>query len=171
MPRRIVSKTEKRLVAIKAKMLHELVAEFTLEASQTAFECSPYCSTKGSMLVVTMRWARLKLESISEAHGQYQQTLRHPDARLGPYWSIPCSVSVIDCSSFSNSSVRVSCLDIEEPGRDILSWLRRASSFGLDRMVLFQKSSRVVVRSGTRCGVPMLEFESLHGDKTGRGTP
>jgi len=33
----------------------------TLEPSQTFFECSAYCSTTGRMLVVTMRWARLKL--------------------------------------------------------------------------------------------------------------
>lgn len=37
----------------------------TLDASQTALECSPYCSTSGSMLVVMMRCARLKFESIS----------------------------------------------------------------------------------------------------------
>ena len=38
----------------------------TLELSQTFLECSAYCSTTGRMLVVTIRWARLKLWSISE---------------------------------------------------------------------------------------------------------
>ena len=37
----------------------------TLEASQTERECSPYCSTSGNMLLVTMRCALLKLWSIS----------------------------------------------------------------------------------------------------------
>ena len=36
-----------------------------LEPSQTAEECWAYCSTTGRMLVVTIRWARLKLWSIS----------------------------------------------------------------------------------------------------------
>lgn len=66
----------------------------TLEASHTFLECSPYCSTRGRMLVVTMRWALLKL------------------------WSISCSVRVMDCSSFSSSSVKVKFLD--GAGRDIL---------------------------------------------------
>lgn len=33
----------------------------TFEPSHTFFECSAYCSTMGRMLVVTIRWARLKL--------------------------------------------------------------------------------------------------------------
>ena len=39
----------------------------TLEPSQTASECFPYCSTIGRTLLVTMRCARLKLWSISAA--------------------------------------------------------------------------------------------------------
>lgn len=54
----------------------------TFEPSHTALLCLPYCSTMGKMLPVTMRWALLKLLSIS------------------------CSVRVIDCSNFSNSSGR-----------------------------------------------------------------
>jgi hypothetical protein len=37
----------------------------TLDASQTDLQCSPYCSTTGRMLPVTMRCALLKLWSIS----------------------------------------------------------------------------------------------------------
>lgn len=46
----------------------------TLEPSQTFLECSAYCSTTGRMLVVTMRWARLKLWSISEYGGDMVST-------------------------------------------------------------------------------------------------
>ncbi len=53
------------------------------EPSQTLRECSAYCSTIGRMLEVTIRWARLKL------------------------WSISWRVRVMDCSSFSSSSVNV----------------------------------------------------------------
>lgn len=54
-----------------------------LDPSHTSRECSAYCSTMGKMLEVTMRWARLKL------------------------WSISWRVRVMDCSSFSSSSVNV----------------------------------------------------------------
>ena len=37
----------------------------TLEPSQTASECLPYCSIMGRIPVVTMRCARLKFWSIS----------------------------------------------------------------------------------------------------------
>lgn len=37
----------------------------TLDASHTAREWSPYCSTSGRMLDVTIRWALLKFWSIS----------------------------------------------------------------------------------------------------------
>lgn len=37
----------------------------TLDASQTARECSPYCSTMGRIFVVTTLCALLKLWSIS----------------------------------------------------------------------------------------------------------
>lgn len=51
------------------------------------------------MLVVTIRCALLKL------------------------WSISCSVRVIDCSNFSNSSVKVRFLADDGPGRDmLLNW-------------------------------------------------
>lgn len=33
----------------------------------------------------------------------------------------PCSVKVIDCSSFSNSSVRVNGLVLDAPGTDMIS--------------------------------------------------
>ena len=42
----------------------------TLEPSQTSLECEAYFSTMGRMLDVTMRWARLKLWSISVAECQ-----------------------------------------------------------------------------------------------------
>jgi hypothetical protein len=54
-----------------------------LDPSHTSRECSAYCSTIGRILDVTMRWARLKL------------------------WSISWRVKVMDCSSFSSSSVNV----------------------------------------------------------------
>ena len=54
----------------------------TFDPSQTAFECSAYCSTIGKILEVTIRCARLKL------------------------WSISWSVNVMLCSNFSSSSVR-----------------------------------------------------------------
>ena len=48
----------------------------TLEPSQTFLECEAYCSTMGRMLDVTMRWARLKLWSISRAGCQVGGVLR-----------------------------------------------------------------------------------------------
>jgi hypothetical protein len=55
----------------------------------------------GKMLDVTIRCARLKLWSISAMMSQvecYRRVLS------------PCKVSVIDCSSFSSSSVKVNAL-------------------------------------------------------------
>lgn len=46
--------------------------------------------------------------------------------------AVPCSVRVIDCSSFSSSSVKVSCLDIEDPGRDIICRLLGLADCGVD---------------------------------------
>lgn len=42
-----------------------MLVMLTLEPSQTSRECSVYCSTRGNILVVTIRWAWLKLWSIS----------------------------------------------------------------------------------------------------------
>lgn len=87
----------------------------TFDASQTDFECSPYCSTSGNMLVVTIRCALLKFESISVCDQWYISM-----EELGELL-LPCNVSVIDCSSFSSSSVGDKFLcPIDEPGRDML---------------------------------------------------
>jgi hypothetical protein len=56
----------------------------------------------GRMLEVTTRWARLKLWSIS-AH-----ELDSYNLRAGAQY-VPWRVRVMDCSSFSSSSVNVSC--------------------------------------------------------------
>lgn len=61
-----------------------------------------------------MRWARLKFESISVVHEYLMVGMS-----LIVLSGIPCNVRVIDCSSRSSSSVNVSCLDIEDPRRDI----------------------------------------------------
>lgn len=96
----------------------------TLVDSQTDFECSPYCSTSGRIFVVTMRCALLKLESISMTEGQQL-------ASLSDWWCLvigPCSVKVMDCSSFSSSSVRVSGLVLDVPGTDMISEFKQLVS-------------------------------------------
>ena len=70
----------------------------TFDPSQTSLLCFAYCSTIGKILLVTMRCALLKLLSIS--------------------WS----VRVMDCSSFSSSSVSVRFLDV--PSLDIVARTR-----------------------------------------------
>lgn len=71
--------------------------------------------------MVTMRCARLKFESISVHLGE-----RGLPTRLACRLTvIPCSVSVIDCSSLSSSSVSVNCLDIDDPGRDMIALVVR----------------------------------------------
>jgi hypothetical protein len=82
------------------------------ELSQTSLLCLPYCSTMGRMLLVTIRWALLKLLSIS------------------------CRVSVICCSSRSSSSVRVRLR--EEVWRDMagVGLTSKISFFTLSRTVL-----------------------------------
>lgn len=72
--------------------------------------------------MVTMRWARLKLWSISA-----NPVSGCLDISLGAY--LPCRVNVMDCSSFSSSSVSVRPRDPV----DIL---------GLD---IFQKYSQALV--------------------------
>jgi hypothetical protein len=114
MLRRIVSRTG--MVVVKmADCAHCGSGGRTLEASQTERECSPYCSTRGKMLVVTIRCALLKLESISAGVCQSCRNSSLAE-RNGP-----CNVRVIDCSSFSSSSVRVRFLGAAGPGRDMLS--------------------------------------------------
>ncbi len=87
----------------------------TLELSQTFLECSAYCSTTGRMLVVTIRWARLKLWSISL--GIVSMYL--VSVRGGVGGRIPWRVKVMDCSSFSSSSVSVRLRWEEVLARDI----------------------------------------------------
>lgn len=106
----------------------------TLEASHTDLECSPYCSTRGKILVVTIRCALLKLWSISLFKDKWARNAKSSQlswkmknivtfrgwGRGGwPLAYIPWSVRVMDCSSFSSSSVKVRFL----PEDDILfSW-------------------------------------------------
>lgn len=55
-------------LCVSTQGLDSLVSEtggLTLAPSQTSREFSAYCSTTGRMLVVTIRWAWLKLWSIS----------------------------------------------------------------------------------------------------------
>lgn len=59
----------------------------------------------------------------------------------------PCRVRVIDCSILSSSSVKVSCLDIEDPGLDILYAL---VVWTLNDVEFSRVASEV---ERTRCGV------------------
>lgn len=68
----------------------------TFDPSQTALECSAYCSTIGKILEVTMRCARLKL------------------------WSISWRVNVMLCSNFSSSSVSDKGRAVDVLDRDML---------------------------------------------------
>jgi len=88
----------------------------TLELSQTFLECSAYCSTTGRMLVVTIRWARLKLWSISLGIVSMYLVLVRGGGGGG---GIPGRVKVMDCSSFSSSSVSVRLRWEELLARDI----------------------------------------------------
>lgn len=60
--RRTVSKTAEEL---SIQLPRRRTASLTLDPSHTSFEWAAYCSTIGRILDVTMRWARLKLWSIS----------------------------------------------------------------------------------------------------------
>lgn len=59
------------------------------------------------MLVVTIRWAREKLLSISA-----KKSVCSPNCIV---LAVPCRVNVIDCSSLSSSSVRVRlrCIELD----------------------------------------------------------
>lgn len=67
--------------------------------------------------------------------------------------AIPCSVRVIDCSSFSSSSVKVSCLDIEDPGRDIICRFLGLTGCGLGDAVVVGSAKVACCRSRrVQCG-------------------
>jgi hypothetical protein len=96
----------------------------TFAPSQTSLECSAYCSTIGRILVVTIRWARLKFESISAGMHQLVAIPRlsiYSWLRMVAIVYSPCSVRVMDCSSFSNSSVSVKLRCARTVGRAILN--------------------------------------------------
>lgn len=76
------------------------------------------------MEVVTIRWAREKLWSISvkgvfSINGERRGQLRVSMGRAG---SLPWRVRVMDCSSFSNSSVSVKLRWDEVLALDILNF-------------------------------------------------
>lgn len=113
--------------------------EDTFDPSQTSLECSAYFSTTGSMLVVTIRCARLKLWSISEPAGQ-----RTHGVFLGKA-AIPCKVRVIDCSNFSSSSVKVRLRCDERVARDMMA--DRTIDGVVDRIDWRSISVLVLIRS------------------------